>query len=59
MYMEDADITYRTLQVANTIYYPNVTIYHHFAKGSYKNLKLMIYNIHGAIVYFNKWGWKF
>ena len=59
MYMEDADITYRTLTYSRTIYYPDVEVTHHFAKGSYKNLKLMYYNIHGAIVYFRKWGWRF
>ena len=58
MYMEDADITIRTLQLSRTIYYPKAIIYHHFEKGSYKKLKLMLYNIHGAIIYFGKWGWK-
>ncbi len=58
MYMEDADITYRTLEYSKTVYYPEATITHHFAKGSYKNLKLMYYNIEGAFVYFKKWGLK-
>ncbi|MDQ1087555.1 glycosyltransferase family 2 protein [Siphonobacter sp. SORGH_AS_1065] len=59
MYMEDADITYRTLSYAKTVYYPEATITHHFAKGSYKNFKLMYYNIEGAFIYFKKWGLKF
>lgn len=57
MYIEDADITRRMLFYAKTVYYPNAQVYHHYEKGSYKNFKLMLYNIHGAIIYFNKWGW--
>jgi GT2 family glycosyltransferase len=57
MYAEDADLTRRIHQVAQTIYYPNVSVFHHYAKGSYKSFRLMFYNIHGAAVYFNKWGW--
>ena len=58
MYMEDADITIRTLKIADTVYYPDAQIIHHFAKGSYKNVKLMYYNIQGAVIYFQKWGWN-
>ena len=57
MYIEDADITRRVLQVARTAYFPEAVVYHHFAKGSHKNWRLMMYSIHGAIIYFNKWGW--
>jgi len=57
MYIEDADLTRRFLEVSNTAYFPQATIYHHYEKGSYKNWKLTWYNIHGAIIYFNKWGW--
>jgi len=56
MYIEDADITRRMLEVSRTVYYPKATVYHHYAKGSYNNIKLMFYNIHGAFVYFKKWG---
>ncbi len=59
MYIEDADITRRMHLKYKTIFLPLVTIYHHYAKGSYKSLKLMAYNVHGAFVYFNKWGWFF
>jgi len=59
MYIEDADITRRMHQSYETIFLPSITVYHHYAKGSYKNFKLMLYNIHGAIIYFNKWGWIF
>lgn len=59
MYIEDADLTRRIHVLYKTLFYPDVHVYHHYNKGSYKNLKLMLYNIHGAVVYFNKWGWIF
>ena len=34
-------------------------IYHDYAKGSYKNFKLLKYHIQSTIKYFNKWGWFF
>ena len=55
MYIEDADITRRVLEVSKTIYFPEAKIYHHYEKGSYKKLKLMFYNLHGAFIYFKKW----
>lgn len=57
MYIEDADITRRILEVTGTAYYPKAEVYHDYAKGSYKNWRLTLYNIHGAFIYFNKWGW--
>jgi GT2 family glycosyltransferase len=57
MYIEDADLTRRILQVAKTAYYPKAEVYHHFEKGSHKSWRLMWYSIHGAFIYFNKWGW--
>jgi GT2 family glycosyltransferase len=59
MYIEDTDITRRIHQKYQTLFFPSITVYHHYAKGSYKNFKLMLYNIHGAVMYFNKWGWLF
>ncbi|MET3112928.1 GT2 family glycosyltransferase [Pedobacter sp. CG_S7] len=59
MYIEDADLTRRFLEVSKTAYYPKAVVYHHFAKGSHKNWKLMCYSLHGAFIYFNKWGWFF
>jgi GT2 family glycosyltransferase len=59
MYIEDADLTRRIHQHYQTIFYPHVQVYHYYAKGSYKNFKLMLYNIHGAFIYFTKWGWVF
>ena len=59
MYIEDADLTRRIYQRYKTLFYPEAQIVHHYEKGSYKNKMLMLYNIHGASVYFFKWGWVF
>lgn len=59
MYSEDLDLSRRIHQVCRTVFYPEATIYHHFAKGSHKSLKLLWYAIKGNIIYFNKWGWFF
>lgn len=59
MYLEDTDLSRRINQQYQTIYYPEVSIVHHYQKGSYKNPKLLWYHINSAIRYFNKWGWFF
>lgn len=56
MYIEDADLTRRFLQQSRTVYYPDASVFHYFAKGSHKSWKLTWYSIHGAFVYFKKWG---
>lgn len=57
MYAEDLDLCRRIGQVAQTMYYSKVSIFHNYAKGSYKNYKLLKYHICSVIKYFNKWGW--
>lgn len=59
MYLEDTDLSRRIHKVAKTIYYPYVSIYHEYGKGSYKNFRLLYYHLDSAIKYFNKWGWFF
>ena len=59
MYMEDIDLTRRMHRIANTVFYPYVTIVHEYEKGSYSNIKLLKHHIMSAIKYFNKWGWIF
>lgn len=39
------------------MYYPKVSVYHAYAKGSYKNRKLLRYHMCSMFKYFNKWGW--
>jgi GT2 family glycosyltransferase len=57
MYFEDLDLSRRIHQRYDTVYYPRATIQHRHDKGSYKSIKLLLYGIHSAIKYFNKWGW--
>lgn len=57
MYSEDTDLTRRIHLKYQTIFLPDVQIFHHFAKGSHKSLKLLLFAVHGSLVYFSKWGW--
>lgn len=59
MYAEDLDLCRRIGEVSKTIFYPEVSIYHEYEKGSYKNRKLLKYHICSVVKYFNKWGWIF
>lgn len=57
MYLEDADLTRRFLEVSRTAYYPSAKVYHHFAKLTHKQFKFKWITIESAFIYFNKWGW--
>lgn len=57
MYLEDADLTRRFLEVSRTAYYPETHVYHHFAKLTHKKIKFKWITVESAIIYFNKWGW--
>lgn len=57
MYLEDFDLVRRIHAKYKTIFLPSVKVTHEYAKGSYKNRKLMIYHIKSAVKYFNKYGW--
>lgn len=57
MYAEDIDLCRRIGRYARTIFYPYVSIYHEYEKGSYKSKKLLKYHTTSVIKYFNKWGW--
>jgi GT2 family glycosyltransferase len=58
MYLEDADITLRMAEKYRSVFYPNTCIYHYWARGSQKSLKLTLVTIQSAFYYFNKYGWK-
>lgn len=57
MYLEDADITRRFLDISRTVYYPNATVYHHYAGLTHKSWKYKWITVQSAVTYFNKWGW--
>ena len=51
MYLEDADITRRILNVARTVYFPETIIYHHYAGLTHKEWKYKWITIKSAFVY--------
>jgi GT2 family glycosyltransferase len=57
MYLEDADLTRRFLQVSQTVFFPSAIVYHHYAGLTHKLWKYKWITIQSAITYFNKWGW--
>lgn len=57
MYGEDLDLCRRIGTVSRTLYWPKVSIFHEYAKGSYKGGRLLRYHITSIVKYFNKWGW--
>lgn len=59
MYLEDVDYSRRVHTRYKTVYYPEVSVYHQYHKGSYKRLRNLEYHIISAVKYFNKWGWFF
>jgi len=59
MYLEDVDYSRRIHNRFKTLYYPEVSVYHQYRKGSYRRWRHLLYHIVSAIKYFNKWGWFF
>jgi GT2 family glycosyltransferase len=59
MYFEDVDLTRRIYNHSKTVYFPDAAIFHHYAKGSYKDIGLFIRHLISAVKYFNKWGYIF
>lgn len=57
MYMEDVDLCRRIGRHYRTVWFPAVSVFHGYAKGSYRSFKLLRYHIESAVRYFSKWGW--
>lgn len=57
MYMEDVDLCRRIGEVSKTMFYPDVSIYHDYGKGSYRDANLLKHHLKSAFRYFQKWGW--
>jgi GT2 family glycosyltransferase len=57
LYMEDVDLCRRIGEVSKTMYFPEVSVYHEYQKGSYHSWLLTKHHIKSAWKYFRKWGW--
>lgn len=57
MYAEDIDITRRLHRNYQTLYLPEIPVYHKFSRASRRELWLFWVHIRNIIMYFNKWGW--
>lgn len=59
MYFEDWDLSRRMQENYETIYFPEVSVYHGYDSGANKSYKMFKIFVSSAITYFNKWGWFF
>ncbi|MGC4022307.1 MAG: glycosyltransferase family 2 protein [Cyclobacteriaceae bacterium] len=59
LYAEDTDLSRRIHESFQTLFYPDASITHIHARGSYKSFDLTLQNLKSAFQYFNKWGWLF
>ena len=57
LYLEDTDLVRRVGELAQTVFYPHVSVHHVRGRGSYQDLKLLAHHLRSAIQYFSKWGW--
>jgi len=58
LYFEDMDLSYRISKISRVVFYPDSVVFHHWKRGSYKSLRLTIYNIISSLKFFNKHGCK-
>jgi hypothetical protein len=59
LYMEDTDLCRRIGDVSQLLFWPETTVEHSHAQGSYKNFYMLCLHVKAAITYFNKWGWLY
>jgi len=57
LYLEDVDLCRRIAERWETIFYPQASIVHEYANGSYRNFRHLKLHMISALRYFNKWGW--
>lgn len=57
LYLEDVDLCRRIAERWETVFYPEASIVHEYANGSYRNLHHLKLHMASAWKYFNKWGW--
>jgi GT2 family glycosyltransferase len=57
LYFEDVDLSRRIGRIARTVFVPHVAVVHDYARGSYRDWRLLWHHLVSAGRYFNKWGW--
>lgn len=57
MYLEDVDLCRRIHRASDVVYYPQVSVFHEYAKGSYRDWTMLRHHVKSACAYFSKWGW--
>jgi len=57
LYTEDIDLTRRLHKQYRTVFFPDVAVYHHHVRESYRSLGTFLQHAGSAVTYFNKWGW--
>ena len=57
MYAEDFDLTRRIHRKYKTLFFPQVSIYHKFSRGSHRSLRLFFAHTTSMVRYFFKYGW--
>jgi GT2 family glycosyltransferase len=57
LYFEDVDLSRRVGRIARTVFVPHVAVVHDYARGSYRDWRLLWHHLVSAGRYFNKWGW--
>lgn len=57
MYAEDFDLTRRIHRSFQTLFYPHVSVFHKFSRGSHRSFRLFLAHTMSMIRYFNKFGW--
>jgi GT2 family glycosyltransferase len=57
MYPEDIDLTRRVALKFDTIFFPQVQVYHEHGAASYKSFRMLVIHSFNIVKYFNKWGW--
>ena len=57
LYMEDVDLCRRMGAFSRLLFWPESTITHSHAQGSYRHPRLLCLHMRAASAYFNKWGW--
>ena len=57
LYFEDYDLVRRVGSLYKTVYYPELSITHDFARASRRSVRAFLHHVFSAVRYFNKWGW--